>query len=974
MSPKISIVIPVYNTQKYLDQCLGSILLQTYRDFEVICVNDGSTDDSLKILQKYAQLDNRVKVINQKNMGISPARNEGMKIATGEYIIFLDSDDFFDSAMMEEMVKRADATGADITICSYSIFDDKLQKDVREICLPLVNAEVAPPERWGRDLFNLSGATWNKLIRFSLIKEHNLIFDDLPACQDISVTCLLLTLAKKVAIIPKCFVHYRRNIATQHSVRYREKHPETTLQCMEVLWNNMKAHGTNEKFSEAFFERLRIQFMYHMFNCNPQEKKEFLLMGKTCLSPEIYERFLGTSPVKVSIIVPVYNQAEFLPICLDSLINQTLKDIEIICVDDGSTDNSLKILQEYAKKDKRIKVLTQTHQKQYVARQKGMDAAVGDYIQFVDADDWVTEDCCEALWTYAQIKYSDIILFSANCYDERTKQIINNPYYNFEYLPEIAEEAIVPRSNPQQIPAMCPAIPLAFFKRSFLLSNKLEWSKDGIYYEDIPFFTKCVFKSNCLAFFREKFYFHRLHPMGLQERIGDNFSDFCKSVCSTLKYVHDFEHKEVFIIFLNYYATRIFNIFKGLSKNAKDMYIKDMYDFAGFVYATAHVRLFTQFEKLIEKYEKNIPLKRRISFEAEKALAKYNKPHLMFPLFELRRGADFSFKILNIPIFARQKRQGEAKIKLFGIPCLKKRSLFPKSTYGTFPERKILNVKKRSNEKIIVSLASYSARIKTVHETIKTLLNQTIKPDKIILWLGKDNCSEKMLPSELKSLVDDTFEIRWIKKDIGPFKKLIPALKAFPKSIIVTADDDILYQDNWLEELLFEHKKHSKDIICHCAHRIVFKRGFLQSYNAWSHLIGQSEASFSNFFTTGGGVLFPPNTFHKDVFKEDLFLKLCPCADDIWFWSMAVKNNKKARTVARPQNTLSYVPTSQQVSLLKTNVWNGQNNLWIDAVLKQYPEVLRKVKNERIISDQIYLFGLPVMKSRKKAKNIDVLF
>ena len=971
MSSKISIVIPVYNTQKYLDQCLGSILLQTYRNFEVICVNDGSTDNSLKILEKYAQLDKRVKIINQKKTGIAPARNAGMAVATGEYIIFLDSDDFFDSTMMEEMVTKGDETGADVVVCSYNVFDDKKQRDVSGTIMPLVNAPAAPPERWGQELFNLSGATWNKLIRLSLIKKYNVYSDDLPACQDISFTCLLLTLAEKVTVVPKFFVHYRRNTSTQHSVSYRAKHPETILQCMDVLWGNMKKHGTSERFAEAFFERLRAQFMYHLFDCNVQEKKEFLLMGKTCLRPEIYERFLGKSSVRVSIIVPVYNQAEYLPKCLDSLIGQTLKEIEIICVDDGSTDNSLKVLQEYAVKDKRIKVLTQSHQKQYVARQKAMDIAVGDYIQFVDADDWITEDCCESLWLYAYIKRAEIVLFSGSCFDEKTEQVVNNPYYNFEYLPEMFEESVMPRSNPRRIPSMCTSIPLAFFKRNFLLTNKLRWSDDGVYYEDIPFFTKCIFKANTVAFFRDKFYFHRLHAMSLQSRIGYNFSDFCQSVRSTLKYVHDFEHKAVFEDFLNYYASRVFDVYRGLSKKAKDMYIKDMYDFAGFVYATAHVRLFSQFERLVEGYERNIPLTKRLSFATEKALAKYNRPYFMVPLFELRRGTNSSFKLLNMPIFERQKGTKEEKIKLFGIPCLEKRSLFPVSTYGFFPEKKSLGVKKNPKEKIIVSLASYSARIKGVHETIKALLNQTIKPDKIILWLGKDESPEKTLPAELKKLVNDVFEIRWIEKDTGSYKKLIPALKAFPKAVIAVADDDILYPDNWLEELLFEHKKYPKDIICHCAHRIVFKRGVLQSYNSWQHLIGKTEASFSNFPTGGGGILYPPGTFHKDVFKEDLYLKLCPRADDVWFWAMAVKNNRKVRTVEHPQNNLEYVPQSQQVALFKTNVWEGQNNLWIEAVLKQYPEVLRKVKNECIISEQIYLFGLPIMKSRRKAKNID---
>ena len=227
-----------------------------------------------------------------------------------------------------------------------------------------------------------------------------------------------------------------------------------------------------------------------------------------------------------------------------------------------------------------------------------MDIAKGNYIQFVDADDWITEDCCEYLWLYAQIKRTDMLLFGASCFDEKSQKVVNNPYYNFEYLPEISEETIMPRSNVGRIPSMCNSVPLAFFKRSFLLSNKLNWSDKGIYYEDIPFFTKCIFKANRVAFFRDKFYFHRLHSMGVQEKIRYNFSDFCQSICLTLQYVHDCEHKEAFMPFLNYYAGRVLEVYKGLPGNTKNAHIKDMYDFVGFVYSLAHIRLSAQFERL----------------------------------------------------------------------------------------------------------------------------------------------------------------------------------------------------------------------------------------------------------------------------------------------------------------------------------------------------------------------------------------
>ena len=115
--------------------------------------------------------------------------------------------------------------------------------------------------------------------------------------------------------------------------------------------------------------------------------------------------------IKISIIVPVYNTEKYLGVCLDSLISQTYKDIEIICVDDGSTDNSLQILNDYAAKDSRIKILTQKNQGPSVARNLGLEKAKGEYITFVDSDDWVSIDMCEKIYSKAIDTNADLVLF-----------------------------------------------------------------------------------------------------------------------------------------------------------------------------------------------------------------------------------------------------------------------------------------------------------------------------------------------------------------------------------------------------------------------------------------------------------------------------------------------------------------------------------------------------------------------------------
>ena len=121
----ISIIIPVYNVEKYLRECLDSILNQTFQNFEIICVDDGSTDKSLEILQEYKRKDDRFVILQQRYSGAGSARNNGIRLAEGKYIQFLDSDDYFEPTLLEEMYNHAEKFNADLTVCSSRKVDDE---------------------------------------------------------------------------------------------------------------------------------------------------------------------------------------------------------------------------------------------------------------------------------------------------------------------------------------------------------------------------------------------------------------------------------------------------------------------------------------------------------------------------------------------------------------------------------------------------------------------------------------------------------------------------------------------------------------------------------------------------------------------------------------------------------------------------------------------------------------------------------
>lgn len=195
---------------------------------------------------------------------------------------------------------------------------------------------------------------------------------------------------------------------------------------------------------------------------------------------------------------------------------------------------------------------------------------------------------------------------------------------------------------------------------------------------------------------------------------------------------------------------------------------------------------------------------------------------------------------------------------------------------------------------IIVSLTSYGKRLQTVYLAIESIMQGSIKPNKIILWIDED---EDYIPESLKRQMNRGLEIRKYKEDIRSYKKLIPALIEYPDAAIITIDDDVIYSFDLVENLLREHKKHEADICANRVHKIILKNGKPVSYLDWKWNSNEVGVSNLNFFTGVGGVLYPPHCFSQEVFNEEFFTKNCKYADDVWFFAMALYNGRKIRKV-----------------------------------------------------------------------------
>ena len=258
-----------------------------------------------------------------------------------------------------------------------------------------------------------------------------------------------------------------------------------------------------------------------------------------------------------------------------------------------------------------------------------------------------------------------------------------------------------------------------------------------------------------------------------------------------------------------------------------------------------------------------------------------------------------------------------------------------------------------SRPDVIISLTSYPARINTINQVVESLLNQSFKADKIILWLAPEQFpnKERDLPKQLLDLKDKGLTIDWYH-DIKSYKKLIPALIKYSNAIIVTADDDLIYPKDWLKILYESYECNPNNIHCHRAHRVLFDRkNNILPYNQWMMEIKTKKASFNNFLTGIGGVLYPQNCLYRDILKENLFMNLCPTNDDIWFWAMCVMNNRKISIVKSNYSYSSLcIEGTQEDALYKTNVLENKNDEQINRILKYYPKILEKTlsQNNRI--------------------------
>ena len=419
-TPKVSVIIPVYNVEEYLRECLDSVVNQTLKEIEIICVDDGSTDNSLEILKEYAKKDNRISVLTQENLHAGVARNAGLTVAKGEYVHFLDSDDWIDKETYQELYNLMKEANVDFIKFKSYAYDNQEQKiistsytNISAIALEYFDKKIYPYKDY-RNILEIPDAPWSGFYALEFLNRKSIRFDSLKCVNDVTFYHRCLLNCKVMYLSSNKYVYYRMN-NPKSLISIRAENFDCQLKCFNNVANLVTKNSPEIGYTiknrllkgcyyryEAYISNQYLPFkIYNQINNEMMSFLEHIdehnidinllnYIKEKVQSKQINiikESELLFTP-KISVIIPVYNVEKYLSECLDSIINQTLKEIEIICVDDGSTDQSLKILEKYAQKDNRITIITQEKKFAAIARNIGLQKAKGEFVAFMDADDY----------------------------------------------------------------------------------------------------------------------------------------------------------------------------------------------------------------------------------------------------------------------------------------------------------------------------------------------------------------------------------------------------------------------------------------------------------------------------------------------------------------------------------------------------------------------------------------------------------
>lgn len=606
---KISVIIPVYNVGQYISKCIKSIIKQTYNNLEIIIIDDGSTDESGTICDYFAAQDDRIIIIHQKNQGLSIARNNGIEVASGDYIGFVDGDDWIEPNMYLTLYNTSIKHNADIVTCNFHYVDESGDlivsnegKYIADVNSSICDMVLENDEKFVY-FFNYNtyfDIVWNKLYRKELFDDIR--FPKHKIYEDVYTTHQLIDKANKVVVLHQyCYNYLCRKDSITKAIfsidqldsinacidRYnyivkkcsimeninRKRIFEALLVCVDkaIQDNAVKKYRTQvnlcieqvKKYSCANcglseFEKRMLNLLYDDINKYRIETKIQHIRNKKNFSIPIAEEnenieeinWLCRSPsqgypIAISVIIPVYNSQDNIKDCLNSVVNQTLTNIEIICVNDGSSDDSLNIINDFKQNDERIIIISRENKGTAISRNEGINIATGEFVAFMDsADMYFSNDNLMELYSCAKKNNMLICGGSVAQYADE---------YLYSRKDDIFKEKGVIRYDDYQSSRNFTAF---IYNRNMLLKNNI-FFPNYKQYESPPFLVKAMLKAREIYAFKNTVYIHRTNYKINEfnkQKIADTFKGIndCLKLSSqnALSQLHSYTAN---VIYENYY-------------------------------------------------------------------------------------------------------------------------------------------------------------------------------------------------------------------------------------------------------------------------------------------------------------------------------------------------------------------------------------------------------------------------------------
>ena len=431
----ISIIVPIYNKEDYLRQCLDSIINQSYTNFEVLLVNDGSTDSSGIICQEYSERDSRFRYIEKKNGGVSSARNLGLERSEGAYITFIDSDDWVEFNYLEVLYNALRENNTDVVISSYkSYYLDgnfylrvyssqeeeflRIGKRNRDVFLE----EFPKLGKLNHDFHCIA----SKLFKRELLESQK--FDEsINYGEDLYFFFNLYLKMQSIIYVKEATYIYRQH-GTNITLNFTESLALQEIQIHEQILKSAENQGIASFY---YLEKLKyiVSLRIEQFPYSDAIKKYETIVS------DLENRVTYPQPL-ISLIVPIYNVENYLWMCLDSIAKQTYSNIEVVLINDGSSDGSKEICQEFVNRDNRFRYFEKNNGGLSDARNVGIIRSQGDFISFIDSDDWIDSTYVEDLYKAALLNDSEVVVSNyKEFHNEQNVYLIHffDDYYERNY-------------------------------------------------------------------------------------------------------------------------------------------------------------------------------------------------------------------------------------------------------------------------------------------------------------------------------------------------------------------------------------------------------------------------------------------------------------------------------------------------------------------------------------------------------------